>query len=87
MIRKTIAIPDAMGAWVTERIQSGQYNNESEYFRDLVRRDQERQEACLQLCRMLDEGEASGISTCNVPDIMKNVEERLRKDGRLSTYE
>ena len=87
MIRKTIAIPDDMGTWVYERIQSGQYNNESEYFRDLVRRDQERQEAISQIRQMLDEGEASGISSRTVPDIMNNVEERLRNDGRLPAHE
>ncbi len=86
MVRKTIAMPDDMGTWVEHRIQSGQYNNDSEYFRDLVRRDQERQKAALQLRQMLEEGETSGISTQKVPDIMKNVEERLRKDGRLPTH-
>ncbi len=40
MIRKTISMPDAMGDWITERVKSGQYNNESEYIRDLVRQDQ-----------------------------------------------
>ena len=87
MIRKTIAIPDEMGIWVGERVQSGQYNNESEYFRDLVRRDQERQEAMTQLRQMLEEGEASGISPRTVPEIMNNVEERVRQDGRLPTLE
>ncbi|MDX2347220.1 MAG: type II toxin-antitoxin system ParD family antitoxin [Nitrospirota bacterium] len=86
MIRKTIAMPDDMGTWVEHRIQSGQYNNDSEYFRDLVRRDQERQEAALQLRQMLEQGEASGISTQDIPDMMKDVEERLRKDGRLPTH-
>ncbi len=86
MIRKTIAMRDDMGTWVEHRIQSGQYNNDSEYFRDLVRRDQERQEAALQLRQMLEQGEASGISTQDVPDMMKDVEERLRKDGRLPTH-
>ncbi len=86
MIRKTIAMPDEMGTWVDHRIQSGQYNNDSEYFRDLVRRDQERQEAALQLRQMLEEGEASGISKKKVPVIMKDVEERLLKDGRLPAH-
>jgi len=86
MIRKTIAMPDGMGTWIERRIQSGQYNNESEYFRDLVRRDQERQEAALQLRQILEEGEASGISKIKVPAIMKDVEKRLRKDGRLPAY-
>jgi antitoxin ParD1/3/4 len=86
MIRKTISMPDEMGAWIEGRVQSGQYNNDSEYFRDLVRQDQERQEAIGQLRRMLDDAEASGISPRQVPDIMRNVEERLRKNGQLPAH-
>ena len=86
MIRKTISMPDEMGAWVENRIRSGQYNNDSEYFRDLVRHDQHRQEAISQLRRMLDDAEASGVSSMQVPDIMKNVEERLRNNGQLPAH-
>jgi antitoxin ParD1/3/4 len=86
MIRKTISMPDEMGEWIENRIRSGQYNNDSEYFRDLVRHDQQRQEAISQLRRMLDEAEASGISPRQVPDIMRNVEERLRKNGQLPAH-
>ena len=86
MVRKTISMPDEMGEWVESRIRSGQYNNDSEYFRDLVRHDQQRQEALGQLRRMLDEAEASGVSALQVPAIMQNVEERLRNNGQLPTH-
>ncbi len=86
MVRKTISMPDEMGRWLDQRMQSGQYNNESEYFRDLVRRDQEREVAAAQLRQLLSEGEASGISRKKVPDIVKDVEKRLRKDGRLPAH-
>ncbi len=86
MIRKTISMPDEMGAWIDGRIESGQYNNDSEYFRDLVRRDQERQDAIVTLRRMLEDAEASGVSPDQVPDVMKRVEERLRKNGQLPTH-
>ena len=52
-----------------------------------MRRDQEKQEGIAQLRKMLNEGEASGISTHTVPDIMKHVEGRLRNDGRLPAHE
>lgn len=58
MVRKTIAMPDAMGAWVAGRIQRGQYNNESEYFRDLVRRDQEEEAKRDHLMARFERGEA-----------------------------
>ena len=86
MTRKTISMPDEMGEWVENRIRSGQYNNDSEYFHELVRRDQQRQEALGQLRRMLDEAEAGGVSTRQVPDIMRDVEERLRNNGQLPAH-
>ena len=42
MMRKTITIPGAMEDWVKAQIESGRYGNDSEYFRDLIRRDQEK---------------------------------------------
>ena len=40
-IRKTITLTDQQGEWVKAQIAAGDYTNDSEYFRDLVRRDQE----------------------------------------------
>ncbi len=76
MIRKTISMPDEMGAWIEDRIKRGQYNNESEYFRDLVRRDQEKRQAMDRLRRMLDEAEASGISDRTARAIWDELEQR-----------
>lgn len=82
MIRKTISMPDEMGEWISQHI-TGNYNNESEYFRTLIRRDQREQEAISQLEQLLDEGRKSGISDKQIPDIMRDVEERLQKNGQL----
>ena len=83
MTRKTITIPDAMESWVKSQIAAGRYANDSEYFRDLIRRDQERRAAEAELGRLIDEAEASGISDMTIPEIMQEVEERMRADGRL----
>ena len=83
MAKMTISMPDAMGEYVASRIKLGQYGNVSEYFRDLVRREQQRQEAAEELRRMLAEAEASGVSEHKIPEIMKNVEAELRAVGRL----
>jgi antitoxin ParD1/3/4 len=72
-----------MGEYVASRVETGQYGNVSEYFRDLVRREQERKNAAEDLSRMLDDAEASGVSKRKIPDIMKKVEADLRTDGRL----
>ncbi len=83
MAKMTISMPDAMSDYIASRIESGQYGNVSEYFRDLVRREQQRQKAADELRRLLAEAEASGISKRKIPDIMRKVEADLRADGRL----
>ena len=62
MQRKTITITDQMENWVKAQVDSGKYGNDSEYFQDLIRRDQDSREAETQLRFMLDEAEASGKS-------------------------
>jgi antitoxin ParD1/3/4 len=58
MMRKTISMPDIMADWIAARIERGQFNNESEYFRDLVRRDQEEEARKAFLVSRLESGSA-----------------------------
>ncbi|MGZ8908186.1 MAG: type II toxin-antitoxin system ParD family antitoxin [Methylobacter sp.] len=82
MQRKTIAITDQMDSWVKSQVDSGKYENDSEYFQDLLRRDQERREAETQLRFMLDEAESSGISERTPQEIWKEAETRFaEKNG------
>ena len=39
-IRKTITVTRQQNEWIKAQIESGKFNNYSEYIRDLVRRDQ-----------------------------------------------
>jgi len=55
----SIAIPDSMRAYVCARVDSGAYGNMSEYFRDLVRKDQLDQ-AKVRLRTYIEEGLSSG---------------------------
>ena len=73
MMRKTITIPNAMDEWVKAQIETGRYGNDSEYFRDLIRRDQDRRLAERELRSLVQEGLDSGTSQNTVPDIMKRV--------------
>jgi antitoxin ParD1/3/4 len=82
MAKLTISMPDAMSEYVATRVESGQYGNVSEYFRDLVRHEQQRQQAAEDLRRMLEEAEASGVSEKNVEDIWNEVEaQHLARNG------
>lgn len=84
-VRKTISISDAMEDWVKAQIASGRYSNDSEYFRDLIRRDQDRIQAEVELRTLLQRADASGISKRDVIGIMNDVESNMRADGRLPT--
>lgn len=60
MTKMTISMPETMGEYVAVRVSEGQYGNVSEYFRDLIRREQERREAIRELRQMTDDADASG---------------------------
>ena len=82
-VRKTITLTDKQDEWIKAQIAKGDYTNDSEYIRDLVRREQERSAKLQALRQAIQEGLDSGVSDRTVPDIMEEVEARLKADGRL----
>lgn len=87
MVRKTITLPEPMDEWVKTQVESGRYANDSEYVRDLIRRDQDladrRRAADDELRRLIQEGIDSGISPRSSREIYEDVKARMRGDGRL----
>jgi antitoxin ParD1/3/4 len=78
-IRKTITLTNAQEAWGKAQMASGDYTNESEYFRDLLRREQEKIAA---LKAAIEEGLAIGVSDRTLSDIWAEAEARhYRSDG------
>ena len=82
-VRKTITLTDRQDRWVKSRVAAGGFTNDSEYIRDLIRRDRERSAGYLELEAAIREGIDSGVSGRTVTEIMEEVEARLRADGRL----
>jgi len=82
-VRKTITLTDKQNEWIKTQIKNGGFTNESEYIRDLLRRDQNQNAEFLSNKAAIEFGFKSGISELDIPGIMKEVEERMRKDGRL----
>jgi putative addiction module CopG family antidote len=41
-VRKTITLTDQQDDWIKAQVEGGHYTNDSEYIRDLIRREQER---------------------------------------------
>lgn len=59
-VRKTITLTDKQDSWIKAQIDAGQYTNDSEYIRDLIRREQERSVEVEAIRAALIEGESSG---------------------------
>jgi antitoxin ParD1/3/4 len=82
-IRKTITITDQQDDWIKSRIAAGEFTNDSEYIRDLIRRDQARFAEIEAIREALIEGEESGISDRTPQEVREAVKKRLRKNGQL----
>lgn len=78
MAKISISMSDQMEKFVAQRVKSGEYNNTSEYFRDLVRRDQEKREAREKLGRMIDKAEAGPISDLSPKEVWDRAETRFK---------
>ncbi|HEX7987964.1 MAG TPA: type II toxin-antitoxin system ParD family antitoxin [Duganella sp.] len=59
-VRKSITLTDTQDAWIKAQVEAGHYTSESEYIRDLIRREQECGAETEAIRAALIEGEASG---------------------------
>ena len=77
-----ISLPAPLREWIEAQIKGGRYGNASEYLRELIRRDQERQ-AQERLEGLLLEGIQSGAATPltkqDWSELRAEVAERLKK--------
>ena len=76
--RKTITLTDQQDQWIKAQIAAGEYTNDSEYIRDLVRRDQEQNAKFRALKAAIQEGLDSGITNKTVRDVWEEAEARYR---------
>jgi antitoxin ParD1/3/4 len=76
MQRKTITITAEQESWVKSQINSGQYGNDSEYIRDLIRADQNYKDKVALLQSALIEGENSGVAQVSMADVLADAKKR-----------
>ena len=60
MATMNISLPDPMRDWVEAQIKTGQYANNSDYLRDLIRKDQRNREKLKALQEAITQGFDSG---------------------------
>lgn len=79
MATMNISLPDPMKQWVEGQAETGRYSNASDYVRDLIRRDQERNVKIDAMQLLIDEARESGVSTRSVEEIFADAV--ARKQG------
>jgi len=60
MATMNVSLPEIMKNWAEKQSSTGRYSNISDYVRDLIRKDQERQAAIMAIQTAIDEGINSG---------------------------
>lgn len=83
MATMNVSLPAPLKEWVEGQAKGGKYSNASDYVRDLIRRDQERQDGLTRLQRLVDEGVASGVSTRTMEELLIEARARAKSGDGL----
>ena len=73
-VRKSITFTSQQNEWIRLQIEKGDFTNDSEYIRDLVRKDQSQNLKLVELKNAIDIGFNSGVSSKKISDIMQDVD-------------
>jgi antitoxin ParD1/3/4 len=76
MATMNISLPDQMKAWVEAQSADGKYANSSDLIRDLIRREQIKQEKIAAMQEKIDEAYASGFVEMTIDEIFDGVRKR-----------
>ena len=81
MATMNVSLPDQMRDWVDAQAKSGRYGNASDYIRDLIRHDQEREAKIAHMQMLVDEARASGVSDRTVDEVIASARAKARANG------
>ncbi|WP_349370189.1 type II toxin-antitoxin system ParD family antitoxin [Salinarimonas sp.] len=70
MATMNVSLPDPMKDWVEAQARGGRYANASDYVRDLIRRDQERQAKIAAMQELVREGLESGVGDRSIEELI-----------------
>lgn len=77
MSTMNVSLPDELKSYVDDQVGSGGYGSTSEYVRDLIRRDKDRQ----QLRIVLLQGASSGAGPVADASYFESLRDRIRSDA------
>ena len=74
----SFALPESMRSYIDERVRGGEYGNTSEYLRDLIRRDQQAEEA-RRFRMLIVDGLESGEGRPLTSEVVDELRARARR--------
>ncbi len=77
MATMNVSLPEAMKAWVESYARSGRYSNSSDYVRDLIRRDQDRETMIANMQERVIEGINSGVGKYSMSELKEIAQKRM----------
>lgn len=83
MATMNISLPDQMRTWIETQIESGLYANNSDYVRDLIRRDQLRAKSFAAMQNAITEGMESGEPAAWDKETFKQRMKDQPRNGQL----
>ena len=81
MVKKSISVTDQQADWIKAQIETGDYGNESEVFRALIRDRISRDTEITAIRTALIDGERSGVSPKTVEEIWEEAQQRHRSQN------
>lgn len=79
-VRKTITLTEKLNDWVSAIVASGEFLDDGEYVRDLIRRDEEQHATLRALKDAVEDNLASGNSAQTLGDLWDDAERRARAE-------
>ena len=76
MATMNVSLPGPMKDWVETQARTGRYANASDYVRDLIRRDQARNDKIAAMQRFVDDGLRSGVGNSTRDELFTKALER-----------
>lgn len=83
MVKRTYSITETLDQYVKHRVESGEYASDSEYLRELIRRDQVENREIAYIRARLIKAEESGFTSKNRDQILAEIKERASTNGNL----
>jgi antitoxin ParD1/3/4 len=79
MATMNVSLPEPMKDWVEAQTKTGRYSNASDYVRDLIRRDQTRNDKIAAMQSFVDAGLQSGVGIRSKDDLFTEAMARASK--------